>query len=119
MKILSRLFKARGEEIESPISERRGAKRHEVLLALDYRDPLSECHGEALTKNISRDGLRFPVKTKIPKGTILDLKIEDPNRNASIHSKAKVVWLQEFISGDDAGDVVYEVGAKLLRKRIY
>ena len=119
MNILSRLFKAGRKEVEGPINERRGAKRHDVLLTIDYRDPLNKCRGEALTKNISRNGLRFPVKTRISKGTILDLKIEDPNRNTSIYSKARVMWLQEFVAGDDAGDVVYEVGAKLLRKRIY
>lgn len=119
MKILSRLFEARKDEPETFINDRRCAKRHGILLRLNYRDPVTNFQGESLTRNISRTGLRFPVETRIAKGAILDIKIEDPNGNASLSSKAKVIWLEEFITGDDADDVIYEVGVKLLKKRLY
>lgn len=119
MRILSRLFEARKSEPKTFINDRRYSKRYDILLKLNYRDPVTNHYRESLSRNISRTGLRFPVETRVPKGTILDLKIEDPNSDASLDSKARVVWLEEFITGDDASDVTYEVGVKLLKKRLY
>ena len=101
------------------VNDRRRAKRYDIPLKLTYCDPIANCRGEALTKNICRAGIRFPIDTKIAKGSMLDLKIEDPYSNALITSKAEVIWLEELVTGDDAGDVVYEVGARLLKKRLY
>lgn len=119
MKLLSRLFGTRKYEPESFINDHRCAKRYDLLLKLNYCDPVTNHQREGLTKNISKAGLRFPVDAEIPKGTVLDLKIEDPNSHASIRSKARVIWLEKFVTGDDAEDAIYEVGVKLLKKRLY
>lgn len=119
MKILSKLFETKGREENNFINDRRGTKRYDVPLKLSYSDPAMNWRGESLTRNISRSGLRFPVSAKIPKGYMLDLKIEDPNSKALISSKAKVVWAEEFVTGDDAEDVIYEVGVRLLKKHLY
>ena len=119
MKILSRLFEIRKNKEETFINDRRRIKRYDIPLKLNYCDPITKCQGESLTKNISRAGLRFPVNTKVPKGTMLDLKIEDPYSKALINSRAKVIWMEKFITGDDAEDVIYEVGVRLLKKRLY
>lgn len=119
MKILSRLLNTEKNKKDSFLDERRSVKRYDIPLKLSYYDPDTKQQGEALTKNICRTGLRFPISTKIPRGSILDLKIEDPYSAASILSKAKVVWTHEFVTGDDAEDVVYEAGVKLLKNRIF
>lgn len=116
MKLLSRFFKINRRTF---IGDRRTTKRYEIPLKIDYRDPLTGSQGQGLTKNICNRGLRFPVATKIAKGSILDLKIEDPNSAKSISTKAKVVWAEEFITGDDAEDVIYEAGVVFLKKRLY
>ena len=72
-----------------------------------------------MTKNISRSGLRLPLTTKIPKGTILDLRIEDPYGNTPVSLKGKIVWAKEFVAGDDAEDVIYEAGVELIKKPLY
>ncbi len=119
MKILSKLFEATKKEVEDFINDRRGAKRYDVPLKLNYYATTPNCHGESLTRNICRSGLRFPVNMKIPKGTLLNLKIEDPYSRSLVSSKAKVIWAEQFVTGDDAGDVVYEVGVKLLKRHLY
>ncbi|MBU4311401.1 MAG: PilZ domain-containing protein [Candidatus Omnitrophica bacterium] len=119
MKILSRLLNTEKNKDDSFLDDRRFGKRYDVPLKLDYYDPATKQQGEALTKNICSRGLRFPVSAKIPKGSILDLKIEDPYSAASILSKARVVWTHEFVTGDDAEDVIYETGVKLLKRKIF
>jgi len=117
MKILSRLFKTKQEE--RFVDDRRFTKRYDALLKLKYFDPRSNFRGESMTKNISRNGLKFSIDKKIPKGHIVELEIENPNSHRSLSSKAKVMWLEEFVAGDDAGDLTYEVGVKLLKKRLF
>lgn len=119
MKLLSRLFEVIKKEGESFVNDRRSTKRYEVPVKLNYFDPFTKIHGEALTRNISKHGLRFPVNSKIPRGTLLDLVIEDPHGNASLASKAKVMWAERFITGDDADDMFYEIGVRLFKKMLY
>ena len=117
MRILSRLFKTKQEG--RFVDDRRFAKRYDALLKLKYFDPQSNSRGESITKNISRNGLRFPIDRRIPKGHIVELEIENPDSHRSLSSKAKVMWLEEFTAGDDVGDLVCEVGVKLLKKRLF
>ena len=105
--------------METFVNDRRRVKRYDIPLKLTYWDPITNFRGETLTKNICKTGLRFQVNTKIPKNTVLDLNIEDPYSNVLITSKAKVIWLEKFVTGDDAEDVIYEAGVKLLKNRLY
>jgi hypothetical protein len=119
MNSLSKIFGILKSRTGSLVNDHRASKRYDLPLKLNYYDPIAKCRRESLTKNISRVGLRFPIIAKIPKGTVLDLKIEDPYSNAQISSKAKIIWTEEFTTGDDAGSLAYEVGVKLLRKRLW
>ncbi len=119
MTIMTRFFKLKAKGTEISFMDRRFAKRYDVPLKLKYYDPATDFRGEGVTKNISRAGLRFTVAKKIFKGAVLNLVIEDPNSIASIPSKAKVIWLEEVIPGNDVEDIVYEVGVSLLKKRLY
>lgn len=119
MKIFSRFFDVIKNEAGPFINDLRRMKRYALPLRLNYYDPVAKCERQSLTRNISRTGLRFPVAKRFPKGTVLDLKIEDPYGNTPITSKAKIIWSQEFITGDNAEDLVYEVGVRLLKKRLW
>ena len=119
MKILTRFFELTKNAKEAFASDRRIAKRYELLLKLSYSDLTTKSRSEVLTTNISRSGLRFPSTAKIPKGTILDLRVEDPYGNAPVSLKGKVVWAKEFVTGDDAEDVICEAGVELIKKSIY
>lgn len=119
MKFLSRLLEVIKKEEENFVNDRRASKRYEAPLKLNYSCPSAKIHGEALSKNISRQGLRFPVSAKIPRGAMVDLVIEDPYSNAFITSRARVMWSERFITGDDADDIFYEIGVRLFKKRLY
>jgi len=100
-------------------NDRRTEKRYEVLLKAEYKDPVTGVHGEGLTKNICSRGIMLPVNSMIAKGTVLDIKIEDPNSNALISTKAEVAWIEELINGDDVEDTLYQIGMRLLKKKLY
>ena len=101
------------------INDRRRAKRYDMILKLNYFDPVTNSPGETLTKNISKNGLRFPVNSRLPKGTLLDIKIEDPHSSKFLSLKGKIAWLEEFPGEEDAEAVRYETGVNLLRKPIF
>lgn len=119
MRFISQFFKGWLKDVSDGMDDRRHWKRYEALLQVDYLDPATNMQGKAITKNISKNGLRFPIEKEIPKGTILDMKIEDPHTHNRISSKAKVKWLEKFVAGDNAEDVTYEVGVKLLDRHLY
>ncbi|MFC1621387.1 PilZ domain-containing protein [Candidatus Omnitrophota bacterium] len=96
-------------------NDRRAEKRYEVLLKAEYRDPVTGVSGESLTRNICRTGIGLPINFEIAKGTVLDMKIEDPNSNALISTKAEIAWIKELIDDDAA----YDTGIRLLKKKLY
>lgn len=104
--------------MSSFINDRRREKRYDVLLKVNYKESDSNSYHEVLTKNICKTGLRFSVDRKIPKGSFMDIVVEDPNTNALISSKAKVVWIEDNIT-PDTEEVIYEAGVKLLKKKLY
>jgi len=119
MRSLLRFFKNIKKEGEVFINDRRASKRYDVPLKLNYSCAVNKVRGEALSRNISRHGLRFPVNSRIPRGAMLDLVIENPYGDSRVKSKAKVMWAEEFVAGDDAGESIYEIGVRLFKKRLF
>ncbi len=115
--LLKKIFKL--EEGIDFVNDRRRSKRYDIMLKMNYLDPITLYSGEGLTKNISRNGLRFPMKSKIEKDSILDIKIEDPNSNRMLSLKGRIMWLEEFFAGDDSGALRYETGVALLKKNLF
>ena len=101
------------------VNDRRDSKRYGIMLKLNYAYPEINSSGESFTKNISRHGLRFPVNSKLPKGSILDIKIEDPNSDKSMLLKGRVAWLEEFSGEEDSEPVRYETGVSLLKRTLF
>ncbi len=118
MKMLS-IFRMKKESDESFINDRRHSKRYDILLKLNYSEPVTSSTGESLTKNICKNGLRFPTEKSIPRDSILTICIEDPYGNNPIRSKARVIWTEEFATGEDSDNIVYEVGAQLIKRHVY
>ncbi len=116
------LFKVLGvksNRVEGFTGDRRVFKRYEIPLKVTYFEPLTRLEGSTLSRNISSSGIRLPIKTKLPRGTLLNLLVEDPISERSISAKGKVIWVEEFITGDNAEGVRYETGVKLLKKRLF
>ncbi len=101
------------------INDRRKSKRYDIMLKLSYSCPETRYTGESFTKNISENGLRFPVNLRIAKGALMDIKIEDPNSDKFLLLKGKVRWLEEFSREDDFDAVRYETGVSLLKKKLF
>lgn len=102
------------------INDRRDAKRYELMLKLNYYDPLTKYSGESITKNISKNGLRFPVDSRMEKGALLEIKIEDPNSSRLLSLKGRVSWLEEFSGEDDSSETArYETGVILLKNGLF
>ena len=98
------------------LCDQRRTKRYDILLKLNYLDPATNCRGKSMARNVCKTGLRFPVTTKMQRGSILDMKIEDPFSGSFIPSKAKVVWARELSDGEEE---IYEIGVELTKKRLY
>jgi len=101
------------------VNDRRGHKRYDIMLKLNYSDPVTGYSGESLTKNISKNGLRFQIGSRVEKCTLLDIKIEDPNSDKILPLKGMVRWLEEFFGEDDPDAVRYETGVSLLKKNLF
>ncbi|MBU1061792.1 MAG: PilZ domain-containing protein [Candidatus Omnitrophica bacterium] len=119
MKVLTGLFGLNKKEIGTFANDRRREKRYALSLKLNYSNPVTNFNGDSLTKNICKSGLRFPIDKKVPSGTIMDLMVESLYSNALVPLKAEVIWAEEFIAEDDAGDVICEVGVRLVKKKLY
>lgn len=101
------------------MNDRRQTKRYELMLKLAYFDPVAKTWLESCTRNISRNGLMFPVNSRLTKGSLLDIKVEDPNSDKFFLLKGKVAWLEESIASEDAEMAAYETGVNLLKKRLF
>lgn len=116
MKLFKKMFGLKKEF--DFINDRRASKRYDIMLKLNYSKK-DTATAWCFTKNISKNGLRFPVNYRIEKGALLDLKIEDPNSGKFLPFKGKVAWLEEF-SGEDYSDAVrYETGVTLLKNKLF
>ena len=117
MKLFKKIFEFKKES--DFVNDRRKSKRYDIMLKLNYSYPETRYAGESFTKNISENGLRFPVNLRIAKDALMDIKIEDPNSDKCLSLKGRVAWLEEFSGEDDSGAVRYEAGVNLLKKRLF
>ena len=101
------------------VNDRRQSKRYDIMLKLSYSYPATGCSGESFTKNISRNGMRFPVNSILTRGVLLDVKVEDPNSDRLLLLKGRVVWLEEFSRKDNSAATRYEAGIGLLKKKLF
>ncbi|UCB56531.1 MAG: PilZ domain-containing protein [Candidatus Omnitrophota bacterium] len=64
----------------------------EVSYTVEGKEALPQ---KSTTKDISPDGVSFPVKEEIPKGSLLNINVKIPTRSDAVAIKAKVVWCGE------------------------
>ena len=117
MKLSKDIFELKKES--DFVNDRRHSKRYDVMLKLNYSYPGTSCSEESFTKNISRNGMRFPASSTLTKGALLGIKVEDPNSDRFLSLKGRVVWLEEFSGEDDSDAVRYEAGVNFLKKKLF
>ena len=117
MKLLKKIFELKKDP--DFINDRRVSRRYDIILKLTYSCPETKYSGESFTKDISKNGLRFPTNSRLTKNALLDINIEDPNSDKLLSLKGRVAWLEEYSGEDDSSAVRYETGVDLLKKKLF
>jgi diguanylate cyclase (GGDEF)-like protein len=102
------LAKANGKnQVQMYSSERRAFDRIESVCVGNFHI-LSNELVPIKTKNISRNGILFVSQINVPLGSLIDLRLKLPRYHTTIGCKARVVRVEEIISGEQ-----YEIGVQI------
>lgn len=91
--------------------ERRKFKRFDAYMSVRYHGPESvDQRGIALSKDLSRDGLKISSPVRLSEGSTLDLELDIPDDPKPVRTTGKIVWSQSS-RGQDQG---YDVGIRFM-----
>ena len=100
---------------ETKMAERRRFLRFNTPLDIEYRTlTLNPIFGKALAKDLSREGLRFPVKHNLPIGTAVEICLNVPGDNLPVFVTGKVAWADGLDAGVKLTKISVEDRARLL-----
>jgi c-di-GMP-binding flagellar brake protein YcgR len=100
----------------SGTKERRQFVRLNVLTDVSYAKRLpSEVAKLSLSKNIGAGGICLIVYEEMRESEILDLKIYLPEGLSPVSAVGKIVWVKEFVVGDDLKGKRYDVGIEFIK----
>lgn len=86
--------------------ERRKFKRFDAYMSVRYQLPNEkDPRGIALSKDLSREGLKISSPVHLPEGTKLDLELDIPDDPKPVHTTGKIVWSSSSQSQDQGYDV--------------
>jgi len=86
--------------------ERRKFKRFDAYLSVRYHlAGTEENRGIALSKDLSREGLKVNSPSRLPEGTTLDLELDIPDDPKPVRTSGKIVWSQSSQGQDQGFDV--------------
>ena len=92
--------------------ERRKFKRFDAYMSVRYHFPESKQpeQGIALSKDLSREGLKINSPTQLPEGTAVDLELDIPDDPKPVRTTGKIVWSRSS-QGQDQG---YDIGIRFM-----
>jgi c-di-GMP-binding flagellar brake protein YcgR len=86
--------------------ERRRFKRFDAYMSVRYRFAGSEeGQGIALSKDLSREGLKINSPVRLQQGTTLDLELDIPDDPKPVRTTGKIVWSQTSQTQDQGYDM--------------
>ena len=86
--------------------ERRKFKRFDAYMSVRYQlSTAEEGRGIALSKDLSREGLKFNSPIGLPEGSTLDLELDIPDDPKPVHTSGKIVWSQPMPGNDQGFDI--------------
>ena len=94
------------------VEERRKFIRLEVPVDLKYITAGDSVRKEAITKDLSCEGLRFISGDVLKEGSNLELNLDIPDASNPVHIIAKVVWTKRFSTEDGSP---FEVGVEFAK----
>jgi len=88
---------------KNTLVERRRYVRLKVPLQVSYTFPGSGMIHQAVTKNISADGIRFETRdAELKESAVIDIILDAPGTPNPIHAKGKVIWRRKVSLEDGA-----------------
>jgi c-di-GMP-binding flagellar brake protein YcgR len=94
--------------------ERRSHKRFNKTLELEYFVQVKPEQKKLRTVDVSRGGIKLLLDEKLPKGTILCLKIYIPEKRQTVEVDTEVVWTDNADKRDDSGKRFFFSGLKFI-----
>ena len=69
---------------------------------------------QAITRNISAEGLKFTSDQKLEPGSRVDFEVQLQNRKDTVHFKGEVVWSKEVPILTSVRDKTYDIGVRFV-----
>ena len=87
--------------------ERRKFKRFDAYMSVRYQTPGTEqeAQGIALSKDLSREGLKINSSTRLNEGTTLDLELDIPDDPKPVRTSGKIMWTDSSQAKDQGFDM--------------
>ncbi len=94
--------------------ERRSHKRFNKDLVVEYGVEKRPHLKNGRTVDLSKAGMKLLLDEKLPKGTILRLKVRIPEKGRAIDVEAEVVWTSDSDKKDPSGKRFFFSGIKFI-----
>jgi c-di-GMP-binding flagellar brake protein YcgR len=86
--------------------ERRKFKRFDAYMSVKYQVPgTQEAEGTALSKDLSREGLKINSPVRLPEGQTVDLELDIPDDPKPVRTSGKIVWSESARVQDQGYDI--------------
>lgn len=96
--------------------EKRKFVRLNALVDVVYaKSPAAVKEEISLTKNISKGGICLIVYEELKENDLLNLRIFLPDDKVAINAVGRVVWIKEFIIGDNPESKRFDVGIEFVK----
>ncbi len=92
------------------MKERRKFMRFNASVDVRYSAPGMAIEGSSLSRDVSREGMGFPVNRIMPIGTPLELEVNIPGKVAPIFAHVEVAWVKESVERGD-----FNAGVKVVK----
>lgn len=91
--------------------ERRKFKRFDAYMSVRYQlsEP-GEVKGIALSKDLSREGLKVNTPVHLPEGSTLNLELDIPDDPKPVRTTGKIVWSRS----SQVQDQGYDIGIRFM-----
>lgn len=94
--------------------ERRLYQRFDKGLDIEYKVEKRAHLKNGRTVDLSRAGMKLLLDEKLPKGTILDLKVAIPEKGRVVEVEAEVVWTGDAEKKDPSGKRFFFSGLRFI-----
>ena len=90
--------------------ERRKFIRFSVPVDVKYGAPVEGIEGLSMSRDVSREGIGFPVNKQMARGTAVELEIGIPGELAPIFASGEVAWMKRSSERSD-----FDAGMKVVK----